>query len=96
MVKLTDAQMDYIKDNYGGGVTMLEISIALNIELTKVANYIKQRTPTELNEQFKHFKRVKERDFYDPLEEPDMTPVESKVEIVGDKFIYSFQSRLNY
>jgi hypothetical protein len=94
-MRLSESQKAFIKDNYGGPMTNMAIQDKLGINEGEMNRFIHSYTTHELSIHFKYFKKVREPEF-DPLAEPDLTPVDHRVEIVGSKTIYTFQSRINY
>jgi hypothetical protein len=95
-MSLSESQKAFIKHNYGGPMTNIKIQETLKINEGEMNRFIHAFTTDELCAEFKYFQKNVERNFYDPLEEPDMTPVESSIRIEGSKTIYTFQSRMNY
>ena len=95
-MSLTASQKAFIQDNYGGEMSNVKINKVLKLKEGQLNRFIMSFTTTELNEHFKHFKKNIQREFYDPLVEPDMTPVHHSIQIIGKKTIYTFQSRINY
>jgi len=95
-MSLTQVQKAFIMDNYGGPMSAVRITKILGLTEGQLNVFIQSFTVAELNEQFKYFKREGEREFFDPLIEPDMTPVDHSMQIIGNKTIYTFQSRINY
>lgn len=93
---MTEEQKEFVRQHYGGSMSVSEIAQAIGVTSANITHFVKHVSYETMTETFKNFKRVQTRDFFDPLEEPDLTTVDYSVSVCGNLTVYTFQSRINY